>query len=479
MKKKLLSLLLLVCVSFSAFAGCEALGLGSSSEIESSNSSSASQNATSSSVEEIEEIDYAGSVSLDMSSETQKLEVEVKLFIDGDTTHFYLPTGANVDKTTDGVLKARYLAINTPESTGKIEKWGKQASNYTRAALESAESIIVETDGATWEVDSTGSRHLVWVWYKPQGASEYRNLNIEILQQGLAIASNSAQNRYGSICMSAIAQAKALKLHVYSKEKDPLFYEGNAIELDLKELRLNIAQYEGISVAFEGVVAYNSSEDGVYVESYDEETDVCYGMYVYYGATASGDIIEILSVGNKVRIVGTVSYWEAGGTYQVAGLSYRAMRPNDPSNTILLDPDNKYDPAHVETTVDTFFGKKTVDITVEGENEEPVTESKEFDYAALAIHSSISMKGLKVKSIYTTPSGDSKGAMTLTCEVDGKEITVRTIVLLDENGDVVTKDRFLNKTIDVQGIIDYYKPTGSDKGTYQIKALTLNDITIR
>ena len=201
-------------------------------------------------------VDYASQVKLDMSSESLKAEATVKQYVDGDTTHFYVDN----DVVSGGVLKARYLAINTPESTGKIEVWGKKASNFTKEKLKSATSIIIESDDNKWNVDSTGDRYLVWVWYKTADSEDYRNLNIEILQEGLAIASNSRQNRYGEICMSAIAQATENELHVYSSEKDPDFFYDNAIEVSLSELRANIATYEGTKVAFTGVVTktYNN-----------------------------------------------------------------------------------------------------------------------------------------------------------------------------------------------------------------------------
>ena len=63
-----------------------------------------------------EHVDYVEKVKLDMSSDTLKQEVTVKFFIDGDTTHFNVPV--SLDKT--GVMKARYLAVNTPESTGAL-----------------------------------------------------------------------------------------------------------------------------------------------------------------------------------------------------------------------------------------------------------------------------------------------------------------------------------------------------------------------
>ena len=121
-----------------------------------------------------ETVDYAGKVSLNFASETVKQEVTVKTFVDGDTTHFHVPETV----VENGVLKARYLGIDTPECTGKIEEYGKRAAAFTREKLESAVSIILESDTANWDKDSTGDRYLVWVWYQPAENQPYRNLNI-------------------------------------------------------------------------------------------------------------------------------------------------------------------------------------------------------------------------------------------------------------------------------------------------------------
>lgn len=406
-----------------------------------------------------EHVDYASAVKLDMSSETVKQEVTVKGFIDGDTTHFYVPESVSAG----GVLKARYLAVNTPESTGKIEEWGKTAATFTREKLENAAAILVESDDTKWNLDSTGGRYLVWVWYKPDAASEYRNLNVELLQEGLAIASNSANNRYGETCMAAIAQGKAEKLHIHSGQKDPNFPYGAAQELTLKELRTNIRDYEGSNVAFEGVITKNDSNT-VYIEEYDAETDMYYGMTVYYGYALNGTGLQILSVGNRARIVGTVQYYEAGGTYQVSGLEYSPMRPDDPANIKKLG--EGFAPAYVLVTAEQFTSGK-VELTV---NEEP----KSFAFAELALNTSVSMSGLRVKSVYTTDNAESSsnGAMTLTCELDGKTISVRTIVLRNAAGELITADMFENKTIDVKGLVDLFD------GTYQIKVFSIDDITI-
>lgn len=404
-------------------------------------------------------IDYASEVKLDLGSNTAKVKVNsIHAFIDGDTTHFNVPTSV----AENGILKARYLAINTPESTGKIEEYGKTAAAFTKEKLSGASSIYIESDDANWNLDSTGGRHLVWVWYRNSEDEEYRNLNIEILQNGLAIASNSAQNRYGEKATAAIAQAKAQKLHVYSGKKDPNFYYGEAVELTLKELRSNIEAYNGMKVAFNGIITANEGQ-AVYIEDYDAETNMYYGMYIYYGYGLSGEGLDILSVGNEARIVGTVQYYEVGGTYQVSGLTYRQMKPNDPGNIQKLS--DGHSPAYFLTEADTFVNGK-----VEIEREEEIVS---LDYAQLAQSTSIEMHNLVVKSIYTTVSDtSSNGAMTLTCEVNGVTVDVRTVVLHDQDGKLVTEEYFAGKTIDVKGLVDYFN------GSYQIKVLSFANINI-
>ena len=406
-----------------------------------------------------EPIDYAGQLRLNMASETVKTEVTVKTFVDGDTTHF----NVSASVAQSGVLKARYLAVNTPEVTGKIEEYGKKAAAFTREKLTNAFSIIVESDDHKWNLDSTGERHLVWVWYKPDEDSDYRCLNLELLQNGLCKANSTANNRYGSICSNALDQARARKLNVYSGQKDPDFYYGDAIEMTLKELRTNLNAYNGMKVAFNGIVTMNSS-NSVFVEAYDPETDMYYGMSVYYGYGLSGAGLEILSVGNEVRIVGTLQYYEAGGTWQVSGLTYRMMRPKDPGNIQKLS--DGHSPAYVLTSPDTFVNGLVV---IKGEDAE-----RTFPYAEMAMSTSIEMHGLKVKHVYTTDNEDSSsnGAMTLTCEADGVSVLVRTAVLTDAEGKRVTEEAFYGKTIDVKGVVDFYD------GTHQIKVLTINNINI-
>ena len=458
--KKNFSILLVLCLAFGLMAGCgkQAENTGDTESLQQDAVLPTETVAPTEGPKEI--VDYASAVELNMSSNSAKVEATVKTFVDGDTTHFYVSS----DLVEDGILKARYLAINTPESTGKIEEYGKKASNFTKEKLSQATSIIIESDTEEWDIDSTGSRNLVWVWYKTADSDQYRNLNIEILQNGLAQANSSANNRYGSYCTAAIAQAKEQKLNIYSGQKDPDFYYGEAVELTLKELRTNIEQYNGVKVAFNAIVTKDYS-NSVYVEDYDEETGIYYGISIYYGFNLSGPGLAAISVGNEARIVGTVQYYEAGGTYQVAGLSYRQMKPNDPNNVQKLS--EGHEPAFVLTTADTF-----VNGTVEVEGAE---ETKSYPYAELTMNTSLAMENLKVVSVYTTTNEDSSsyGAMTLNCEADGIPVTVRTVVLIDGNGNIVTEDAYKDQIIDVKGVVDFFD------GQYQIKVFSAKDITIK
>ena len=295
MKKftKLTALLVAMILAVGMFAGCQ---------------DPAEPTTPTNPQQQLEVVDYVDKTKLDMNSSSWKMEVTVKSFIDGDTTHFNVPT----DICDDGILKARYLCVNTPESTGKIEPWGKKASTFTKEKLSSAVSIIVESNDDVLHADSTGGRYLLWIWYQPAAGADYRCLNLELVQNGLSISCGTIAERYGDVASLAFQQAKAQKLNVHSGAEDPDFYYGDAYEIDLKGLRTNIALYEQMKVAFVGVVTRNNSNT-VFVEAYDAETDMYYGISVYYGFE-TGELLNILKVGNMVRVVGTVTYYEAGGT---------------------------------------------------------------------------------------------------------------------------------------------------------------------
>lgn len=420
---------------------------------------------------EVNKIDYVSQLTLDMTTNTKKQEVTVRNFVDGDTTHFdpvanseYTDNHSADFASTQGYIKARYLAIDTPESTGKIEKWGKTASKFTRSKLEPAGTkIIVESDTGTWNPDSTGSRYMLWVWYKPAGESEFRNLNVEILQEGLAIASNTANNRYGEIASAALEQAKQLKLYVHSPEStvDPNFYTGQAIPVSMKYLRCHLKELVGLTVRVEGYVVAQVGVSAYIqnIEEEDEATQTYYGIYVYFGYTQPASIYELMACGNKVSVVASVEYYETGDSYQLSGVEYiDGFRDPEKGNSKLIS--SGHEVVFTERTADEILNSAPLNVEFDGEDE-PV----EIDFGDAIMSTGVKVSDLRVVDVYTTHNGgNNDGAISITCEApDGTTITVRTEVLLYENGNMVTQDVFVGQTITVKGVIDDYE------GVYQVK----------
>lgn len=427
-------------------------------------------------------IDYASQVKFNPNSGKAWANVTVKSYIDGDTTHFYI----DEDIIPEGYVKARYLCINTPESTGVIEPWGKKASNYTKEQLKKATSIIVESDTAGWDLDSTGGRYLLWVWYKTAEDTDYRNLNLEILQQGLAYGSSVSSNTYSSYALAALNQAKTMKLHVFSKAKDPDFYYGKAVSLTLKELKANTYwdeeagrhqnKYEGMLVKFEAVVAKQVGAT-IYVEEYDAENDMYFGMQIFAGYNYPK--MAEFAIGNRLSIVGTLQYYENGLTFQISNLKYDVLDDNWEGGCRVIG--TGYSASFEDLDVNTLMnGKIILDVftTIEDENGEMIetSEKKEFDYGELAHYSTATVRNLTVQSVYTTTSDtDSNGALTITCrDENGITIKIRTASkLIHQDGQtaVVAADFPKGTVISVRGVIDSFN------GDYQIKVFSINDIT--
>ena len=475
-----LSRILILLIVFVMLMGCFASCGPANTDTDTDTSTETDSNITSGKVddgtdEEPEFVDYASQLKFNPQSGKKWMYATVKSYIDGDTTHFYV----DKNEISEGYLKARYLGINTPESTGIVEPWGKKASNYTKEQLKKAESIkngiIIESDTAGWDLDSTGERYLLWIWYKTSEDGEYRNLNIEILQQGLAFGSGTTSNTYSEYTTAALYQATTLKLYVFNKKvKDPDYYYGQAINLTLKELKANTQKYEGMLVKFDAVVAKKSGYT-FYVEEYDAENDMYFGMQVFAGNGCP--IMDRFAIGNRVSLVGTLQYWENGGTYQLSNLQYDILFPDDESGCRVLDTGLEASYREVDANK-LLNGKISIDsyIEIENENGEVVEELQtvEFDYGELALHSTIKISNLTVTSVYTTNADTaSKGALTITCrDANGKTIEIRTASKLvrDDQTVVVAADFPAGTVISVKGIVDYYDQ-------YQIKVFNIDDIT--
>ena len=150
-----------------------------------------------------------------------KEEVTLAKCVDGDTANFNL---------NGEVIKARFLAIDTPESTKEKEPYGKEASNYTCEALTKAKKIEIEYDPDSDKTDKY-SRHLVWVFVDGELLQE------KILAKGLAeVAYLYGDYKYTEDLQKVEAKAKEKKLNIWSGEIPEDFTEVEKTDTEKKEV---------------------------------------------------------------------------------------------------------------------------------------------------------------------------------------------------------------------------------------------------
>ena len=244
---------------------------------------------------------------------------------DGDTTRFrLLADNQNV--------VVRYHSVNTPESTGDVEKWGKAASNFTKMRLDDADEIVLESStGGAAITDSYGTRYLGYVWYKPKGESDFKCLNLEIVENGFSHNTGNASTDYpyNSFFDKANDFARAKKLHIYSDKDDPL-YSNDPIDTTIKELNANPGNFyneesgKGSKVR---IIAYladlklGSGTSPTYTfiaEQYDQQTGEVHKINVY--AHYSNYSQSKMKLGHLYTIIGTFQQFSGG--YQLSGISY-------------------------------------------------------------------------------------------------------------------------------------------------------------
>ena len=106
--------------------------------------------------------------------------VELVSATDGDTARFR-------DVVTGEVFRLRFLGIDTPETYGQQDPWGKTASNYTAKRLREASQIVLEAEGARTE---SYGRYLGWVWL--DGVL----YNLEVVEEAYSNSTVSHSSKY-------------------------------------------------------------------------------------------------------------------------------------------------------------------------------------------------------------------------------------------------------------------------------------------
>lgn len=209
--------------------------------------------------------------------------------VDGDTAHF---------KDSDGTyFQARFLMINTPESTGKIDPWGKAAGAFVKEKLLNAYEIVAESEeiGRPAVKDTTNKRYLSYIWYKPTEQDDFRLLNLEIVEECYSrFVSDEGAGKYGEIFQKAEDKNNKMDKRFYG-EKDPDFdYSYEVTELTIAYLKEHKEEYVGngskikVRVRILRIVGNNLYVEDV--EKTDNEQTGEYdtaGIYMYTGYTGA------------------------------------------------------------------------------------------------------------------------------------------------------------------------------------------------
>lgn len=133
-----------------------------------------------------------------------KVEVTLNKCVDGDTAWFNM---------NDEKIKARFLAIDTPESTNQIEEYGKEASQYVCNLLMNASKIELEYDDTSDKQDKY-HRHLVWVFIDDKLLQEL------IVKNGFAeVKYIYGDYKYLDQVNEALEYAKENKLNLWNNNK--------------------------------------------------------------------------------------------------------------------------------------------------------------------------------------------------------------------------------------------------------------------
>ncbi len=441
-------------------------------------------------------------------------QVEVLTYIDGDTTHF-----KNVYGDTSTTLKARYYGIDTPESTGAVQPFGKKASKYTQSKLEKAAAngtIVVSSPFSTAEdgsagvydkpkTDSTGSRYLSLVWInetvKNAPVESLVLLNLWIVQDGLSWAKNTSDvPAYKDTFSDAMNQAERLVRGLWA-EYDPDFNYGEYLTTTLYDIKKEVMtslvntdpdwknQYDGAKVRITGVVSGfvdrmlylqerfifdKETGEPVADDEYDPEHPENYidewaGINVFCGMTPING--EYTKVGTYLEVCGVASDSETFG-FQISGTQGHwpaalNWKEGDDNCKIILS----------STENDGVHALKTFEYSAEDLNDEVnnlvnqiSTKDQEIDFD-LFCRTKVN-EPLICTDAYLNGAGDE-----LTLNFEGYDFTAYVPFGYHGNPDD-TADSWMNpnkvvgKSFELSGVFSYHK---NSSGEYKFQIIVCGD----
>lgn len=262
----------------------------------------------------------------------------VERLTDGDTTTFNLSVPAKDGKSSATV---RYHGINTPESTGSVDKWGKSASKYNFNRLENAYQIVIEAvlDSKTGRpsVDSNGTRYLGYVWYRNSESDTFKNLNLELTENGYTDVVSPIGD-YKAYFEEAKAFAKKHEMHLWSNDDDPN-YNPNPVETTVEGMVKDLASETptlysldnevGAKVVFKATILNHTENSTHYYTVGAMGADGKLYTMSMYGAYSSAPInsSKYLTIGSTYHIVANIQKYN--GKYQISGIEYSVGKTDD------------------------------------------------------------------------------------------------------------------------------------------------------
>jgi micrococcal nuclease len=332
-------------------------------------------------------------------------EVTLVKCTDGDTATF-----SNGSQS----FAVRFLGIDTPESTYRIDPWGKAASEYTCDKLTNATTIVLEAGD---EMQDGYGRYLAWVWY------DGRLLNLELVEQAFSNAKGTTGTKYETVIYQAELAAQATDERVWGKNNDPDYdYSLEGVQITVEELVTNMEAYKGRKIVITGIVAYEVGVSPYLVD------DSGYGIYIYLRENSYK-----IEPGNEVRIQGLdLTFYpdEETGAPQLVGVYKR--------NVELLSENNEVSPRVIAVS----------------------------DIEFMDLGSYVKLESVEVTEYYKS---SNTGDYTITCEDGlGNEIALHISGSVDQA--LVDDLLAIGNVIDVAGGLSRYN------GQYQLEMSNLDSV---
>lgn len=462
-------------------SGCQNTPI--SSVVDSSASSSAENSQGSSGSALPEWVDYVhdGEVHLQLDYQGKNFltdgiqQVSLKTAIDGDTAHFVNADG------TGSLIKARYYGIDTPESTGKVQPYGRGASDFNKEKLKEANengTIVISGvnlhDYAAPEPDSTGSRYVSLIWIntekKNAPANELVLLNLWIVQEGWSNVKNVLDiPEYSDVFYAAEKQAQDYKLNLFSGEDDPLFNYGDYEDASLLDIKKEIIAsledpthvnaYDNKKVRVVGTVAGYSNRI-LYLQNYDPETGEYAGINFFVGMTEPSTVFKTRNA--YIECCGLALESENFG-FQLTDGNFNVLSTLDNAAKLLIKASENVDEYALYT------------------HEFKPTELKNADYDVLNCFVKLT-ENVKVTGGYYNEENNQ--ATLYVSDMNGNRLDYSIFVPFNYRpagsswSDFYTSiDDFRGKVFQVQGVYTYHKTT-KNKISWQINLSSADDLVL-